>query len=596
MRQKEFEMIAFLPRSFASSSLGQWLFKVLLVAILGCWGASLAVAQTAQSAQTVSGNNADLLSMTKRSPLAPLPLGSPRAAFENFQTLSQAAIDTIQKAIDVASNNDAFFDTPRVKALKAQGLKELLEASETMDLSSVPPASRRTVALDSVLLLKEILERIDLPPTSQIPLTVESAPKNGHPSWTIPGTEIRLVGLPDSNGNLRYKFSSDTVQRLPAFYALVRNLPQKSGNSIDFYRTFTLGPGLSAPIELYSYLTRLPPAFLKDYAGQAAWQWIAFSFVTLVFLGLSVFLLMRVFRRSAKRSHANRVILFLALTALLAIYRGLNDDIINMTGQVQSVIEVTVLILEGLTLSALVVLVFNSLATLILHLPGSSREGLDASLVRLAMRVLGIVLAGFILATVATRLGMPLYGVFASLGVGGLALALAVRPTLENFIGGIILYADRPVSVGDMCKFGAVQGTVEAIGLRSTKIRAVDRTLVTVQNSDFAEMSITNFSRRDGNLLQFEFDVRRDVDGADVIKAISDLAKKFRDDYRIQKDSVSVQVREKPEGALQLEIRAHSLLADWSNFLEMRHTLLSELRDTLKARKILQSDGEVASS
>jgi MscS family membrane protein len=85
-----------------------------------------------------------------------------------------------------------------------------------------------------------------------------------------------------------------------------------------------------------------------------------------------------------------------------------------------------------------------------------------------------------IIGSAAQELGLPLYSVVAGLGIGGLAVALANRPTLENLIGGIVLYLDQSVRVGDFCSFGDQTGTVETIGVRSTKIRALDRTLITI--------------------------------------------------------------------------------------------------------------------
>ena len=87
----------------------------------------------------------------------------------------------------------------------------------------------------------------------------------------------------------------------------------------------------------------------------------------------------------------------------------------------------------------------------------------------------------------------------AGLGIGGLAVALAVRPTLENMISGVILYTDRPVDVGDFCTYGEDMGTVERIGLRSTRIRGLDRTVTTVPNSVLADMQLTNWARCDTN-------------------------------------------------------------------------------------------------
>ena len=81
------------------------------------------------------------------------------------------------------------------------------------------------------------------------------------------------------------------------------------------------------------------------------------------------------------------------------------------------------------------------------------------------------------------ELGADVVPLLAGLGVGGLAVALAVRPTLENMIGGVILYADRPIAVGDYCTFGDQSGVVEGIGLRSTRIRGLDRTLISIPNA-----------------------------------------------------------------------------------------------------------------
>jgi MscS family membrane protein len=100
----------------------------------------------------------------------------------------------------------------------------------------------------------------------------------------------------------------------------------------------------------------------------------------------------------------------------------------------------------------------------------------------------------------------------AGLGIGGLAVALAVRPTLENLIGGIILYLDKPVRVGDFCSFGDKTGTIESIGLRSTKLRALDRTLVTIPNAALADMQVINWAKCDRMLISTTIGLRYETD------------------------------------------------------------------------------------
>ena len=85
----------------------------------------------------------------------------------------------------------------------------------------------------------------------------------------------------------------------------------------------------------------------------------------------------------------------------------------------------------------------------------------------------------------------------AGLGVGGIAVALAAQKTLENVIAGASLIFDQAVRVGDALKMGEVQGTVDHIGLRSTRIRTLDRTIVSVPNSQIANISLETLSARD---------------------------------------------------------------------------------------------------
>ncbi|ESQ14387.1 MAG: mechanosensitive ion channel [Thiohalocapsa sp. PB-PSB1] len=112
-------------------------------------------------------------------------------------------------------------------------------------------------------------------------------------------------------------------------------------------------------------------------------------------------------------------------------------------------------------------------------------------------------------------MGIPVYGLIARAGVAGLAIALAACPTLENFIGALNLFADRPIRVGDLCRFDEPYGqgwnlvdNVEAIGLRSTKIRQFHRLLIIVPNADLAERNRINLSASEFFLLQLRIALR----------------------------------------------------------------------------------------
>ena len=93
------------------------------------------------------------------------------------------------------------------------------------------------------------------------------------------------------------------------------------------------------------------------------------------------------------------------------------------------------------------------------------------------------------------NLGYSVSGLLASLGIGGLAVALAAKDTLSNVFGSLMLILDRPFKLGDWIKAGDMEGTVEEIGFRSTRIRTFAKTLITVPNSIIANLPLDNFSR-----------------------------------------------------------------------------------------------------
>jgi MscS family membrane protein len=111
-------------------------------------------------------------------------------------------------------------------------------------------------------------------------------------------------------------------------------------------------------------------------------------------------------------------------------------------------------------------------------------------MLQIAVFIIGIL-------TILYSAGINLVAALAGLGIGGLALAFAAQKTLENLFGGIMIISDRPVNIGDRCKIGDVVGTIVDIGLRSTRIRTLDRTIVTIPNGQLATMNLENFTLRD---------------------------------------------------------------------------------------------------
>ena len=172
----------------------------------------------------------------------------------------------------------------------------------------------------------------------------------------------------------------------------------------------------------------------------------------------------------------------------------------------------------------------------------------------------------------AKSAGYDMSTIIAGLGVGSLAVALAAQKTLENVIGAITLYTARPVSAGDFCRFGDVKGTVEEIGLRSTLIRTLDRTMLVVPNSVFSSQEIENYSRRDRIRYFHRFRLR--LTSADQLRFILvELRKVFLAHPQLIQDTVSVRFENIHDSNAILRLDAGVDTIDYQEYLAVAEDL-----------------------
>ena len=168
----------------------------------------------------------------------------------------------------------------------------------------------------------------------------------------------------------------------------------------------------------------------------------------------------------------------------------------------------------------------------------------------------------------AKQAGFDMSTILAGLGVGSLAVALAAQKTLENLIGAITLYTARPVSAGDLCRFGDVVGVVEEIGLRSTIIRTLDRSIVVIPNSMFSSVEIENFSRRDRIRFyrHFRFEVPTPDQMRSVLAAVRALLQSHE---QVVDDTVSVRFENIVDANAVLRVDAAVATTDYQTFLRV---------------------------
>jgi MscS family membrane protein len=216
---------------------------------------------------------------------------------------------------------------------------------------------------------------------------------------------------------------------------------------------------------------------------------------------------------------------------------------------------------------------------------GVIRRGQVTSLpvVDLAQQVAKIIVAILGLLTVLDVVGVNVTALVAGLGVGGIAVALAAQKTVENLFGGLTLIADQPVKVGDFCRFGEQVGTVERIGLRSTRVRTLDRTVVSIPNAEFANLKLENFADRDRIWLKVNLGLRYETTPDQLRHVLVHLRELLYAHPRIDPDPARVRFVGFGANSLDLEVYAYVRTRDYDEFLAVREDLYLRMMDVVAA-------------
>ena len=321
------------------------------------------------------------------------------------------------------------------------------------------------------------------------------------------------------------------------------------------------------------------PGHSTRLLDQPLWKWLSAFLATLVAAGLG-WLAWRAGRkwdrRCAKLDVGWRIGEPAAALCAIAVLAGLEmflERVVLFRERPGVATSVAIDAVGYLLLAWFVATVIAGIGKAVVRLFASGAGSLDAALIRLCFRILSITGALLVLLHAAAEFGIGITPIIAGLGVGGLAVALAIRPTLENIMGGFVLFADKPVRVGEFCSFGDKMGTVEKIGLRSTRVRGLDRTVITVPNSDFAQMQIVNYTRRDMNLFQCKIGLRYETTPDQLRYVAAKIRKLLIQHSKVSPDPARVRLSELGDAAYVLELFAFVMAADWGEFLAIKEDL-----------------------
>lgn len=440
-------------------------------------------------------------------------------------------------------------------------------------------------------------------------LNLEEIPvSNGEPERLVTTIQTLL----DRGGNIMpYTWINDTNDGrvdddLPPEVDRVGSI-NFEGESIDLYVERTIGPD-NGPIWLFSSTTvttiselepedqslleQYLPSFLKDnlWGGVPAGQWLAAVIIAAlaIFLAWAIiallFLLTKLVWKKARTEPVSGIIkalsvpfqLYLAVWLYILISRDAGLSII-LRQRFSGIIMIILVIAFVLLLWRLSDFIGNFSKRKMADRGNFSGVSVILFLQRAAK--LAIIIFGAI--TILLNLGYDVTTGLAALGIGGLALALGAQKTIENFVGSVSLITDQPVRVGDFCRVGNTTGTVEKIGMRSTRIRTNNRTVVTIPNGQFSSETIENFAHRDRFLFNPVLDLRYETSPDQIRYLLQEIRSILYSHPLVSPDPARIRLAELGEFSIKLEIFSFIDTKTFDTFLEVKEDLLLRIMDVV---------------
>jgi len=201
------------------------------------------------------------------------------------------------------------------------------------------------------------------------------------------------------------------------------------------------------------------------------------------------------------------------------------------------------------------------------------------------LKIVKILIGGLGLASILQVWGINVTALIASLGLGGLAFALAAKDTASNLFGSFALLADKSVRIGEWIKVGEHEGVVEAVGMRTTKIRSFEKSLITVPNQLIANTPIENYSRRGIRRIKMRIGLTYDTSSSQINTIVEEIKSMLQTHENISsKDTLLVNFESFGDSALNIFIYTFTSTANWAKYLDAREDI------HLKIMKIVEDN------
>lgn len=211
---------------------------------------------------------------------------------------------------------------------------------------------------------------------------------------------------------------------------------------------------------------------------------------------------------------------------------------------------------------------------------------IDKILVSLLSKILRVILIVLAISIIAEEWGYNVSGFVAGLGLGGLAIALAAQDALGNIFGGVVIIMDKPFSLGDWIASPSVEGFVEDISFRSTKVRTFANALVTVPNSTLAGEPITNWTRMEKRRISFSLRIKNDTPTEKLKNCLEKSRAMLENHPGVHKDTIFAVFDQFHEGRLELLFYFFTITTNWGEYLKIKEDVNFKIMAILEEEEV----------
>jgi len=421
----------------------------------------------------------------------------------------------------------------------------------------------------AAIFLKEFIDRVLVIDFSKIPDNLEK------PRWRLKGTEIVLKPQTEGERQGEWLITEGTWRRAQQFYERAGHLPYLEGS----------GHGA---LYIQPWMEKYLPEWSKQETLRLKnWQWLGllFGFFIGLFLRLLTYTTLTLYKNLSiygdlrwKKDLITQIEKPVALIAASGFWY-LWIHYLKLEGLSYALVNGLIQIIFGIALTWAVYKCANVFGMQLKRIAQETESVLDDQLVPFIDKAIKItiVLLGSLL--VLQNMGVNVFSLLAGLGLGGLAFALAAKDTAANLFGSIMILIDRPFQVGDWVKVGEVDGNIEEIGFRSTRVRTFYNSLITVPNANMATMEIDNMGARQYRRTHTTLDITYDTPKDKIASFVQGIRQIVLDNPYSRKDLMHIYFAGYASSSLQIMVYFFLVTSDWGEELRERESIFFKIYD-----------------